>query len=277
MIFAVRLIFPEIFMWQNLTPKIKALILDMDGVIWKGEQPIGDIKQIFDQISSLGLVFFFATNNSTLSAEMYVEKLLKFGIKIELEQIVNSSAVMSELLTKHFPSGGGLYIIGEKGLCATLSDFGFFHDIHHPQAVVVGMDRQVTYEKLAQATYFIRNGVPFYGTNPDLTFPTPNGLAPGAGSILAAIEAATGVQPCIVGKPQPMIINSILDRFQLHPLQVLVIGDRIDTDIQSGIKAGCRTALVLSGVSTSLDVESSEIKPDFIAKNLETLLFKIYD
>lgn len=259
-------------MYSSLPQQIKAFILDMDGVIWKDNESIGDIKRIFNTLSSKGLRFSFATNNSTLTPDMYVDKLSKFGIHINSNLIVNSTVAIAKKLLDHFPSGGGLFMIGEKGLISMLSQYGFYQDTEKPLAVVAGMDRQVTYEKLAQATYFIRSGALFFGTNPDKTFPTPRGLAPGAGSILAAIEAASGKQPIIGGKPEPAIINISLDQLNLNPSQVLVIGDRLDTDILSGIRAGCKTALVLSGVSTLDDLKHFEYKPDIVAPDLESII-----
>ena len=149
---------------------------------------------------------------------------------------------------------------------------GFVHSSNNPLAVVAGLDRNVTYEKINQATYLINKGTPFIGTNPDKSLPTPEGFAPGAGSILAAIEAATNVQPEIIGKPQPTMFLHALNHLDEKPENTLVIGDRLETDIAGGQLAGCRTALVLSGVTTKEMAEKWKPGPDFIAENLNELI-----
>jgi 4-nitrophenyl phosphatase len=167
--------------------------------------------------------------------------------------------------------------VGENGLKRALEESGF-EPISDPQdetvpvAVVGGFDRDLTYAKLRRATLHIRAGVPFYGTNPDRTFPTPQGLIPGAGAILAAIESATSVEPVIIGKPQPAMMHMALERLGAQPEETLVIGDRLETDIAAGQAAGCKTALVLSGVSSRAQQAAWRPAPDFIAEDLAALL-----
>jgi 4-nitrophenyl phosphatase len=138
--------------------------------------------------------------------------------------------------------------------------------------VVVGIDRQLSYEKLCRATLLIRSGVPFIGANPDRTFPTPEGLIPGAGAILAAIETATSVKPLIMGKPSPAMYQLALERLGTSPAETLVVGDRLETDIAGAQVIGCRTALVLSGVTSEADAYAWQPPPDFIARNLASLV-----
>ena len=159
------------------------------------------------------------------------------------------------LLRQRFPQGGPVYIIGEKGVHDTLAEYGFYFSEDHPLAVVVGMDRQVTYEKLTRATLFIRRWLPFYATNPDKTFPTPQGLVPGAGAIIAAVIAATDQEPIWGGKPQATMLQVALERLGTPANQTLAVGDRLETDILGGYNAGCRTALVLSGVATREELQ----------------------
>jgi 4-nitrophenyl phosphatase len=186
--------------------------------------------------------------------------------------VVNSAIALGYLLKKRFPQGGPIYIIGEKGVADTLAEYGFTHSEKDPLAVVVGMDRQVNYEKLTKATLFIRAGLPFYATNPDKTFPTPQGLVPGAGAIIAAVEAATDIQPIFGGKPQPTMMQVALDRLGTTAEQTLAVGDRLETDILGGHLAGCKTALVLSGVATLQDAEKYVPQPDLIAPDLAKLV-----
>jgi 4-nitrophenyl phosphatase len=170
-----------------------------------------------------------------------------------------------------FPKGGPLFIIGESGLRNILLRNGFTHSETSPLAVVVGMDRQVTYDKMSQAALLIQNGCPFFGTNPDKSFPTPSGQTIGTGAILAAIAAATGVEPHIAGKPFTRMIDMALKRMQLPAGEVLVVGDRIETDILSGKNAGCQTALVLSGV-TDLDSAQKANEADYIFQDLNEIV-----
>lgn len=259
-------------MIEKINPNIKALILDMDGVLWRGDHPIGNLPSVFDKISSMGLKVILATNNSTKSAWQIQKRLQQFGVLVETTQIVNSSMAVAYLLLDRFPKGGPLYIIGEAGLLETLKERGFYPAEDNVLAVVAGMDRHVTYDKFKTATLLIRKGAPFYGTNDDKTFPTPEGLTPGAGALLAVLQTATDIQPIVAGKPFPAMFNTALKLLGLFANQVLVVGDRLETDIMGGINVGCPTALVLSGVTNLEQLHNSSIKPTFIAQDLASLL-----
>lgn len=253
---------------------IRAMILDMDGVLWKDKESIGDLPAIFDRLQSKNIQVILATNNGTRTPDQYVEKLAGFGVTIEPWRVINSATATAFRLKKSFPAGGLVYIIGEEGLVRALAAQGFFSadPDSSPVAVVGGLDRHITYEKLKHGTSFIRKGLPFYFTNPDRTFPTPNGLIPGAGSILAALVAATDVQPIIAGKPSPDMYFMAFELLGMQAGDVLAVGDRLDTDILGGQRAGCRTALVLSGISAVQEVQNWEPKPDYIANDLTELV-----
>ena len=148
-------------------------------------------------------------------------------------------------------------------------EHGFYQSDSGALAVIAGMDRNLTYDKLKTATLLLRSGVPFIGTNPDLTFPTPDGLVPGAGSILAALTAASDVSPIIVGKPEPLMYQMALERLNIPAEQALVVGDRPETDIAGAQQIGCRTALVLSGVTNADQASAWQPAPDIIADDLE--------
>ncbi len=253
-------------------PHIKALILDLDGVLWRANEPIGDLPAIFSRIAELGYRVIFCTNNSTGTAGFLHQKLLGFGVQKSIGQIVTSSMAVAHMLKKRFPQGGALFILGESGLVEPLEQAGFFHAEKDVLAVVAGLDRELTYRKLRQATTLIRAGAPFIGTNPDKTFPTPEGIIPGAGSILAALEASSGVRPEIIGKPYPALFQTALERLELPADQTLVVGDRLDTDIQGGINAGCPTALVLSGVTRREDLHAGQPQPDLVASTFADLI-----
>jgi 4-nitrophenyl phosphatase len=264
-------------MLAGFAPPIRGLILDMDGVLWSDASPIGDLRTVFRVLAERQLSVVLATNNATRTVEEYLEKLRSFRVSLESRQIVTSSIATARVLAERFPAGGRVFVIGEGGLLAALRQAGFSPITDPAQdsavlAVVAGIDRAVSYDKLRRATLHIRAGAPFYGTNPDKTFPTPLGLVPGAGSILAALEAATDVTPIVVGKPSPLMMEIALERLGLQSDEVLVVGDRLETDMAAGHAAGMRTALVLSGVSTLEQAERWNPRPDLIASSLSAVL-----
>ncbi len=251
---------------------IQALILDMDGVLWRGDEEIGDLRSIFERIHKIGWKVIFATNNGSKTIRQYVELLSSFGVKVEPWQVITSATAAVEYLSNRYPHGGSVYIIGEQGIIEACAEHGFLQSETEALAVIVGIDRKLTYDKLKAATLLIRLGVPFIGTNPDRTFPTPLGLVPGAGAILAAIEAATSISPIIVGKPEPAMYHIALERMKIPPQNTLVVGDRPETDIAGAQLLGCRTALVLSGVTDIDQAKEWQPAPDIIAKDLESLI-----
>ncbi len=252
--------------------RIRGLILDMDGVLWRGEQLLGDLPAIFAQIRSLGLKFVMATNNATRSPDDYAAKLKNFGVSVEPWQVITSGLATAHELKRRFPEGGNVFVVGEKPLGNLLEDAGFAISSVNPVAVVAALDREITYGKLTTAALLIRSGVPFFGTNPDRSFPIPEGEAPGAGAILAALETATGVSPTIIGKPQPTMYTFALERLGTAPQETLAIGDRLETDIAGAQNVGCLSALVLSGVTSIEAARQWTPPPDWIARDLTGLL-----
>jgi len=251
---------------------IESLILDMDGVLWRENAPIGDLPGTFKRFEALGLKVILATNNGTRTPEQYLEKMAGFGVPLQKSQVVNSAIALAHLLKKRFPGGGPVYILGEIGLVTALESAGFYHSEENVLAVIGSMDRKIDFWKLKQATLLIRAGAPFYFTNPDRTYPTPEGLIPGAGSILAALEAATDVKAVIAGKPSPALFEFALERLGTPPETTLVVGDRLETDILGGQAVGCKTAAVLSGVLTRQEAETWQPKIDLILLELADLV-----
>jgi 4-nitrophenyl phosphatase len=250
---------------------IKGLILDMDGVLWRGSEAIGNLAEIFTRFYDRGWRITLATNNATRTITQYVQRIESYGVNIEPWQIINSAIAATQYLHDRYPQGGPVYVIGEIGLIEALEQHGFYHSDTDVIAVIVSMDRQLSYEKLSKATLFIRAGIPFVATNPDRTFPTPDGLVPGTGSILAALEAACYISPVITGKPSPAMYQIALSRLGLSPHEVLVVGDRPETDIAGAQAIGCRTALVLSGVTSLDEANAWRPAPDLIVDDLETI------
>jgi len=244
----------------------------MDGVLWKDNTPIIDLPRAFKEIESLGCLALLATNNSMLSRQDYVIKLQNFGVNISEKQIYNSGYATAAYLKRRFPSGGSVFVVGEPGLVKSMEAAGFSVGERNAVAVVVGIDRHITYNKINTAMRLVRAGSVFIGTNPDKTFPTPDGIAPGAGSIIAAVETACEKEPVIIGKPSPIIFEMAIREHNLLPHETLMVGDRLDTDILGGQRAGCKTALVLSGITCAEDIHNWQPQPDIISDNLQSLL-----
>ncbi len=244
----------------------------MDGVLWKDTDPIGDLPAIFAKIRRHNIKFMFATNNATRSVADYVVKLKDMGVEVEPWQIVNSAMAVGYLLKEYYPEGGPLFVIGESGLKTSLHEAGFYEDDKDPLAVVVGLDRQITYEKLAKATLLIRSGKKFIGTNPDKTYPIPAGLVPGAGAIITTVEASTDVVPEYAGKPAPAMFTLALKRLGTQPEETLAVGDRLETDLAGGQLAGMQTAMVLSGVATPETIKRWKPAPNYVTRDLAELI-----
>ena len=259
-----------------LPSRIKALILDMDGVIWRSDTPIGDLAEIFARIEAGGLKYVFATNNGTRTPEQYVERLAEFGVKVEPSQVVTSALGVAYMLSHKYPKGTKVFMIGEDGIKVALEEKGFevlsTNDAPEAKVVVMGIDRGITFDKMREATLLVRSGIPFYATNPDKTFPTPRGEIPGAGAWISVITTATEVEPIIAGKPFPFMMELSLEILGTNREGTLVVGDRLETDIAAGQAVGCPCALVLSGVSTREQAEQWAPKIDIIADDLYSLI-----
>ncbi|MFQ5421603.1 MAG: HAD-IIA family hydrolase, partial [Anaerolineae bacterium] len=236
--------------------KIKNLILDMDGVLWRGETPMPGLNEFFDILEQQRINFVLATNNATKTAVQYTEKLARFGIRVPPEQIVTAAEATADYLRETYGRGTAVYVVGEPGLHQALKSRSF--DICSPKAVlhgsvpalvVVGFNRQADYQLLAMATLAIHKGARFIGTNPDVTFPSEIGPMPGAGSLLAFIQSATDVTPTIVGKPGPIMFQQALKRLDGTPANTAMVGDRLNTDIAGAKAAGLPAILVLSGIT----------------------------
>ena len=275
-----RILLPWVFsmvesLYHTIGSQMKALILDMDGVLWRDTQPIGDLPKIFSIIHSRGWRVVLATNNATKSTNQYVDKLNSFGVQLKSDQIVTTASTTGHYLYARFPTGGPVYVIGEEGLLTTLEEFGFYHSEDHPLAVISSLDRNLTYQKLKTATHLINAGILFIGTNPDRALPTPEGLIPGAGSILAALEKATERKAKVLGKPFPDMFQLALTRLQVLPQETLAVGDQLETDIAGASAAGCLTALVLTGVSSREAASFADPRPTLIENNFSSLINKL--
>ncbi len=257
-------------------PMLKGLILDMDGVLWHDTEPIGNLSEIFSQIRDLGLDFVLATNNATKTIQEYVEKLAGFGVQVKAEQILTSAVATFHYLQSNFPEKKVVFIVGSDSLKKDARRRGFDLLLEGEQRqadlVIVGLDPALTYEKITFAAKQIRSGAEFIATNTDATYPTPAGMIPGAGTMVAAVQTASGKEPLVIGKPSSSLYIQAMKVMGLTPTEVLCVGDRLSTDILGAYNGGFHSALVLSGVNTLLDLATWEPKPDIIVENLAALI-----
>lgn len=251
---------------------VECVLIDMDGVLYIGTEVLPGARELFEHLHQRSLKYSLVTNNATLTPAQYVEKLAGMEIQVPETAIFTSSMATSMYLRQIEPNGAPVYVIGESGLREALAGAGFWVDESRPKYVCVGLDRHLTYERLAGATLAIRTGAAFIATNPDTTLPTERGIVPGVGSILAALVAATGVHPRVIGKPGPDMFNMCVDLHGVKKERTLVIGDRLETDIAAGANAGLFTALVLTGISKLDEVAESPYQPDLIVKDLAQLI-----
>lgn len=250
---------------------IKAAILDMDGVLWRSKTPLCNLPELFANFDNNSISVILATNNGTNTISQYVEKLKGYGVAIDPHQVVTSTMAVSYLAKKHFPGAGPVYISGSQALIDTLAEYGFYHSKEDAQAVVAGLSWDCNYESIKNTSLMIQKGLPFFFTNPDATYPTPEGNVPGAGTLLAALETATGVKAMLAGKPLPFLFEVALERLKTLPSETIVVGDRLNTDIQGGYDALCKTVFVLTGVNSREDLENWSPLPDLIIENIQDL------
>jgi 4-nitrophenyl phosphatase len=256
-------------------------IFDLDGVIYRGSEPQMHSRETILALKERGEIVRYYTNNSALTRRDYADKLASMGIEASVDQIMTSSYATALYFLERGAVGRTVYKIGEKGIQEELEAVGMrvLQDEEAPgekiDFVVVGIDRNFHYRKLARAQAAIFAGAEFIATNEDATFPVEGGgLLPGGGCMVAALRTATGVEPFVVGKPSTYAFDRILDLTNTPPDRAVMVGDRLDTDILVGNRAGAHTVLVLTGVSSREDVARAqgELRPDRVIKTLAELL-----
>lgn len=253
---------------------MKLAIFDLDGVIYRGDDPIPGVAKVINLLQSNSIRIVFNSNNSTLTRQDYVAKLQKFGINSNIEDIFTSASITAEEISK-LKSHAKIYIIGEMGLKKELQTknhqiFDVVNDSNVIDYVIVGLDRNFDYQKLAIAQNLISQGISqFYATNADATLPDKDRELPGAGCMVAALQTCTSQKPIrIFGKPSPLGINMILEKTGVQKENAAIFGDRLDTDILAGNHAKIKTVLVLTGVTTSKQVKELENNAQNINKDL---------
>ncbi len=250
---------------------LRHLVIDMDGVLYRGSVAVPGTSGFIEFLRAQGIRFVLATNNATRTPQQFVDKLAGMGVEVHASEVLTSSQATAAYLASIAPPGTRVFVVGMDGLRAALRAAGFCLVEEHAEFVVVGMDFAVCYERLAQATLQIRAGARFIGTNPDRTFPSERGIVPGAGALLAFLEAATGVEPKVIGKPETAMMQQALVCMGGQPADTGVLGDRLETDILAGYRAGLRTLLVLSGVTDPAMLAESELQPDLIFEDVSHL------
>lgn len=262
----------------GLANRFDTFVFDLDGVVYRGKQPLPHAIEVLNLLPHAGRQVFFLTNNSGATRQQYAEKLQAMGVEARPEQFITSAWATALYLQRALNRGARLFVVGEPGLKQELCAAGFevveSVEPEIPAAVVVGIDRAFSYERLAQAQYAILNGARFIATNADATYPAEDRLLPGAGTMVAAIATATGHKPRIIGKPNPQILQPYIDRGQIRPEQTLLVGDRLDTDIALANLLHIPCALVLTGASAREDVTCAPLEqlPQWVLNDLGDLL-----
>lgn len=259
-----------------LAQAFSRFVLDLDGVVWTGDEPIPGAPETVRSLREAGKRLAFVTNNSSQLPETYAKKLASMGAGGDESEIVTSADATARLLAERVPGlrGRTAFVIGGPGLIEKMRSSGLYllDDDEGAEAslVVVGFDSTLTYDKLRAATLAIRAGATFVASNDDPTYPTPQGQVPGAGSIVAAIRTATGTEPLVAGKPHPQIMELARDVVGGGP--ALVIGDRVTTDVLAARAVGWPAALVLTGATGIADLAAAPAWPDYILRRLPDLL-----
>ena len=251
---------------------LRGFIFDMDGVIYRGDTALPGAAEFLERLHRLYVPFLFLTNNATTPPAKVAARLSRMGITADPAQIITSAEVAAAGIAQAV-DGRRALVVGEEGLRLAMTDAGFALVEDHRQAdvVVAGLDRTLTYARLRAATLAIFRGAGFFATNLDRNLPTEDGLAPGAGAIVAALETATGVKPVAFGKPEPGMFHYALRRLNAPAKLVAAIGDRIDTDIIGAQAAGVHTIAVLTGVSTAEEMMAMRPRPEWVFPGLREL------
>lgn len=250
------------------------VLFDLDGVLYAGSHAIDGAPQAVHAIRSRGLVCGFVTNNASRSARDVAAHLTSLGISAEPAEIFGSAPAAVALMASEIPEGERVLVTGSDYLRRLVVDAGF-HAVEDstddPAAVIQGFDPQVRWTDLAEAAFAVNNGARWYATNRDLTIPRERGVAPGNGALVDAVSRATSTEPRSAGKPEPTLFRQAIQ--QLHLRAPLVIGDRLDTDVLGGNRAGCTTALVLTGIDSAetADAADPQHRPDHVLGTLEEL------
>jgi 4-nitrophenyl phosphatase len=250
---------------------IKGVILDMDGVLWHGEEPLEGIQAFFSALKDLGIRYVLATNNPSKHPHGFAEKARGFGIKIEDEDVITSVVATVHYLKEHIPGGSRVHVIGEEALKEQVAGAGYQIVDEDVVAVIAALERGLTYETIKRGALLIRAGAIFIGTNGDHSYPTEEGIVPGSGMMVTALAASADQEPIIMGKPERPIFDLALEKLGVPADQVASVGDRLDSDILGGQRAGLHTILLFTGITTPEMLRGSPIQPTWTYADLPAL------
>ncbi len=248
-----------------------AWLIDMDGVLVREEQVIPGADRFIGRLTDLAIPFLVLTNNSIYTRRDLSARLRASGLDVPEDAIWTSALATARFLEDQRP-GGSAFVIGEAGLTTALHSAGYTLTERDPDYVVLGETRTYSFERITQAIRLIAEGARFIATNPDPTGPTPDGPLPATGSVAALISRATGVEPYFVGKPNPLMMRSALNAIDAHSESAAMVGDRMDTDVVSGLEAGMHTVLVLTGSTQRAEAERFPYRPSRIVDSIADLI-----
>ncbi len=256
---------------KALLDKVKLFVLDMDGTFYLGDRRIDGALDFIHKVKETGRDFIFFTNNSSKNGSMYIEKLAAMDCPITKDQIMTSGDVTAAYLKSKYPEKK-VYLVGTPALEAVFREEGICLTEEKPEVVVIGFDMTLTYEKLERACTYIREGAVFLATHKDINCPTETGFIPDCGAICAAITLSTGVLPRYLGKPCRETLDMVLQRTGYNKDEIAFVGDRIYTDVATGVNNGALGILVLSGETKRADIAASEVQPDGVFESLKEML-----
>jgi 4-nitrophenyl phosphatase len=248
---------------------IKYLVIDMDGVLYRGNDPLPKLPDFFEFLRGHGIGFRLATNNSGLTPQQYAAKLRMMGAEVAPKEIITSGTATAHWLAERYPAGTRAHVFGEASLRTAMTDAGFVLADEDVAVVAASIDWGVTFDKIKRACLLIRRGALFVATNLDPTRPTEEGLVPGTGALIAAIATGAEVQPIAIGKPEPTMFEQAMAEMGARPETTATLGDRIDTDMVGGARAGLKTIMVLSGSTGRAEAEA--YGPDLIFEDIAGL------
>jgi Predicted sugar phosphatases of the HAD superfamily len=251
--------------------EIRSWLMDMDGVLVHEQSAIPGADRFLARLRDLGIPFLVLTNNSIYTRRDLSARLRASGLDVPEDAIWTSALATARFLEDQRP-GGSAFVIGEAGLTTALHSAGYTLTEREPDYVVLGETRTYSFERITQAIRLIVEGARFIATNPDATGPTPDGPLPATGSVAALISKATGVAPYFVGKPNPLMMRSALNAIDAHSETAAMVGDRMDTDIVSGLEAGMHTVLVLTGSTQRAEAERFPYRPSRIVDSIVDLV-----
>jgi NagD protein len=251
--------------------EIRSWLMDMDGVLVREEQAIAGAEEFIARLRERATPFLVLTNNSTYTRRDLAARLAANGLAVPEDALWTSALATARFLEDQRPEGSA-FVIGEAGLTTALHDAGYTLTERAPDYVVLGETRTYSFERITRAIRLIADGARFIATNPDPTGPSNEGPLPATGSVAALISRATGVDPYFVGKPNPLMMRSALNAIDAHSETAAMIGDRMDTDVVSGLEAGMETILVLSGVTTRAEAERFPYRASRVVDSVADLL-----